>query len=113
MDDCTWTFSREEEKLQIRRTPVADGCMLEIITDGTARSVRFPDLPSLIVFQSDMEALLLKTGWSFLSFIPEERSGRDRRDWPRISERRRWWTDGRLPETDASPRRDRRRKPRK
>jgi len=108
-----WTFFRADEKLQIRRSPVADGCILEITTDGTARSVRFADMPALIVFQTDMEALLLKTGWSFLSFAPEERSGRDRRDWPRISERRRWWTDGRVTQADATRRTGRRRKPRK
>jgi hypothetical protein len=108
-----WTFSRGEEKLQIRRTPADDGFVLEITNDGPSRSVFFADLEALIVFQSDMEALLLKTGWSFLAFTPELRSGRDRRDWPRLSERRRWWTDGPRPNSDARPRSERRRKPRK
>ena len=40
--------------------------------------------------------LLLKTGWSFNEFLPDRRSVADRRTWPRLTERRRWWTDGLL-----------------
>jgi hypothetical protein len=113
VDDCRWTFSRGEETLQLRRTTEADGYALEITNDGPSRTVVFADLPALLVFQTDMEAFLLKTGWSFVAFIPEQRSGRDRRDWPRLSERRRWWTDSHRVQSDATPRADRRRKPRK
>src|SRR5262249_26262929 len=48
----------------------------------------------LTTFQVDMEAFLIGSGWSFVAFSPERRSGRDRRSFPRISDRRRWWTDG-------------------
>ena len=45
-------------------------------------------------FKADMETLLLHTGWSFVGFTPERRNRGDRRSFPRITERRRWWTDG-------------------
>jgi hypothetical protein len=94
VDDFTWTFSRAEQTLEIRRTPVADGHRLAITGDGSPRSFFFGDMAALVAFQSDMEAFLLKTGWSFLKFSPERRTGVDRRGWPRLTERRRWWTDG-------------------
>jgi hypothetical protein len=47
----------------------------------------------LTTFQADMEAFLVQSGWSFEAFSPDRRSGRDRRQFPRVSDRRRWWTD--------------------
>ena len=41
-----------------------------------------------------MEAFLIGSGWSFVAFSPERRTGRDRRTFPRMGDRRRWWTDG-------------------
>ena len=69
---------------------------LIIVGDGAPRSYRFDEMMALINFQCDMEALLLKTGWSFIQFSPERRTGKERRTWPRMTERRRWWTDGQL-----------------
>ena len=66
---------------------------LTVVTDGTARTYRFTTLDRLVRFQSDMESLLLRTGWSFSCFSPDRRSGGERRGFPRIAERRRWWTD--------------------
>lgn len=68
--------------------------MLDIVAEGPARSVFFAALDAVVVFQSDMEVFLLKTGWTFVAFVPDQRIGGDRRGWPRRSERRRWWTDG-------------------
>jgi hypothetical protein len=95
----TWTFSRGDDRLQISRADVDDGVMLVVAGDGAPRSYFFREIGRLEVFQRDMETLLLKTGWTFVSFEPEQRRGRDRRGWPRKSDdRRRWWTDGtRLP----------------
>lgn len=86
-----WTFGRQHERLSIGRRP--DVCVLVIVTPGEEREHRFADLSTLISFQADMETFLLKTGWTLLRFSPERRGGRDRRRFPRLDERRRWWTD--------------------
>ena len=52
---------------------------------------------TLMRFQADMEEFLVTTGWSLLEFFPDQRTGRDRRTFPRINERRRWWTDALKP----------------
>ena len=68
--------------------------MLEIAGDAAPRSYFFREPSRLESFQKDMETLLLKTGWSFVSYGPDRRKGRDRRGWPRrANDRRRWWTD--------------------
>lgn len=99
MEYPVWSFVRGADRLDIGREDVDDGVMLIVAGDGTPRSYFFRDRTRLEIFQRDMETLLLKTGWSFDSFIPERRDGPDRRGWPRKSDdRRRWWTDGvRLP----------------
>jgi hypothetical protein len=61
---------------------------------GIPRQYRFDDMVTLVNFQGDMEEFLLKTGWAFAEFSPERRTGRERRTWPRMRDRRRWWTDG-------------------
>jgi hypothetical protein len=77
-------LSREETPLHVTLT---------IAGDGLPRVFSFPSLERAVQFQSDMEALLLRTGWSFTEFAPERRTGHERRGFPRIEERRRWWTD--------------------
>jgi hypothetical protein len=92
--DPMWTFARRDERVRLRREPTADGLLLVVDENGSPRSYFFNDLDSLIAFQSDMEAFLVRTGWSLLEFSPDRRTGFDRRKFPRIDERRRWWTDG-------------------
>lgn len=102
----TWTFTRGDERLEISHETVDDGVMLVVADDGAPRSYFFREAVRLEVFQRDMETLLLKTGWSFVSFVPEKRRGRDRRGWPRKSDdRRRWWTDG-VEQPGPPPRRE-------
>jgi hypothetical protein len=55
----------------------------------------FEDLLHLTWFQSDMDEFLVHTGWSLLEFSPERRQWGDRRTFPRLTERRCWWTDPR------------------
>ena len=93
MEDPVWTFRRRSEQLQLRREETANGVNLIVTENGTPRSFAFTDLDRLIAFQSDMEAFLVRTGWSFVAFAPDRRTGRDRRQMPRLTERRRWWTD--------------------
>ena len=94
VDDQAWVFEGPAgERLELRHRETDEGLLL-VVTDGAApRSYFFHDLQALTRFQSDMESFLLATGWKFMVFSPDRRSGRDRRQWPRLSERRRWWTD--------------------
>ena len=94
MMEATWHFGRGAERLRIERRPHGDGSWAFVIAaDGTLPRVSlFSDPAALTRFQSDMEELLLHTGWMLLRFEPERRRGRDRRLFPRVRERRRWWT---------------------
>jgi hypothetical protein len=100
-----WIFTRGTEELELLRLDLNEGPVLVISGIGAPRSYRFHDLTALINFQCDMEALLLNTGWSFVRFSPDRRSGTERRSWPRMTDRRRWWTDGVLvpPEGQIKP----------
>ena len=95
MDYGVWRFERGVDRLEITRRDLDDGTALIVAGDGTPRSYFFREYDRLETFQKDMETLLLKTGWSFVSYEPDRRAGSDRRDFPRRSnDRRRWWTDG-------------------
>jgi len=94
MAEGAWTFRRRSEQLLLRREETPTGVNMLVIENGTCRSFSFTDLDRLVAFQSDMEAFLVRTGWTFSSFAPDRRRGRDRRQMPRMTERRRWWTDG-------------------
>jgi hypothetical protein len=95
VDEQVWTFARNGELLEVRRAAVEDGFLLGIAGDGPPRTYFFANIARLVEFQSDFEKFLLGTGWSFLAFSPERRSGRERRHFSRLlSDRRRWWTDG-------------------
>jgi hypothetical protein len=109
VNELIWTFERAGERLQIRRDTDDDGLRLTVTQADDSKSYRLEDAASLVSFQSDMEAMLVQTGWSFVEFSPEQRRGHDRRGWPRlIADRRRWWTDGtRLPMPTAGAKRRR------
>ena len=94
MEELGWAFERAGQTLEIRRRAVPEGFLLVVEGEEAPRSYFFPDLATLIPFQTDMESFLVSTGWSFVAFSPERRTGRERRGFPRIDERRRWWTDG-------------------
>lgn len=90
-----WTFGRGADRLVLTREETAHGVNLIVGGEGVPRVYSFSDLAPLVRFQSDMESFLLRTGWQFIDFAPDRRSGVDRRDFPRIAnDRRRWWTDG-------------------
>jgi hypothetical protein len=97
-----WTFGKGKERISLGRGP--ESCVLIVVRGrDQMREYRFPDLPRLRVFQNDMEAFLQKTGWTLLSYSPERRlRDRDRRRFPRLEERRRWWTDARRVERDKA-----------
>jgi hypothetical protein len=97
-----WTFGKEKERISLGRKP--DACVLVVVRGrDQLREYRFTDMPRLRVFQADMEAFLHRTGWSLLKYHPERRQReRDRRRFPRIEERRRWWTGPRATERDKA-----------
>jgi hypothetical protein len=92
--DTVWTFGRREERVRLRREETTGGLLLIVDENGAPRSYFFNDAATLVAFQSDMEAFLVRTGWTLLEFSPDRRTGLDRRHFPRMTERRRWWTDG-------------------
>lgn len=96
MEKAVWTFTRNGRRFEIRREAAPDGALLVLAHDqDEPRTYFFSSLPALRSMQSDMETMLLRTGWSFESFTPDRRTGRDRRGLPRLAnDRRRWWTDG-------------------
>ena len=104
MEHAIWTFARGTDTLEISRQILDDGMVLAIAGDGEPRSYFFREIDRLETFQKDMETLLLRTGWSLVSYGPDRRTGRDRRGWPRRSnDRRRWWTDGAQKTKASSP----------
>ena len=90
-----WTFGKEKERITLGRD--SESCALVVVRRRDRVSeYHFADASSLSVFQGDMEAFLRRTGWTLLKYSPERRRrDRDRRRFPRLEERRRWWTDSR------------------
>lgn len=93
-DDPSWTFAREADELTIVRPKQSHGRLLLVTMNDSTRTFTFPTETAAAQFKADMETLLLHTGWSFVGYMPECRGRRDRRTFPRPTERRRWWTDG-------------------
>jgi hypothetical protein len=95
VDEQFWTFSRNGQPLEIRRTPTDEGFVLGVQGDGPPRSYFFAELERLEQFQADFEKFLVATGWTFVAYSPERRAGQERRHYSRLlTDRRRWWTDG-------------------
>jgi hypothetical protein len=89
-----WTFRRRDDRLTLRREQTGLEFQLVITESGRPRTFTFRDLERLVMFQNDMEHFLARTGWTLADFVPDRRSGADRRGLPRdANDRRRWWTD--------------------
>ena len=90
----TWTFERGKERLIVQRdVDEARHYLIITHTDG-CHTLPFNHLEALVTFQTDMERVLLSTGWLLANFSPDRRRYGDRRTFPRIdNDRRRWWTD--------------------
>jgi hypothetical protein len=95
-DQQVWTFERAAERLIVRRRTEPDAFAIEIeSSDGVPRVHRFEEEDQYLVFQSDLQYMLVHSGWALVEFEPDRRMGRDRRGFPRkLNDRRRWWTDG-------------------
>jgi hypothetical protein len=97
--DYIWVFERHGERCEIRRAgqPEHDA-VLTVTRGGAVESYAFRDVSALILFQGELEALLLAAGWSFLGFSPDRRNGQRPPARHRTSERRRPWVpDAPLP----------------
>ena len=75
MEDQVWTFARGSQRLTLRRQQAEGGIVLIVTENGTPRSYFFDEITKLTTFQVDMEAFLIGSGWSFIAFSPERRSG--------------------------------------
>jgi hypothetical protein len=90
----SWTFRRGDDQLVLERRDEGSAFALVVITNGTVSNIPFQDESAMTVFQTDMEELLVHTGWTLQAYQPERRRKRDRRRFPRVTnDRRRWWTD--------------------
>ena len=105
----TWVFARGTQRITITRIGSDDAraTLVVAVAADSPRAYAFDDVFALSQFQNDMEQFLVAIGWSLVEFSPERRRGRDRRSFPRLTERRRWWTDaiGRLTDRKPPPRR--------
>jgi hypothetical protein len=89
--ELIWTFARTAQRLELTRQPTTDGVLLVVKESGRpSRSYFFSDLSGLVHFQNEMEAFLIRTGWSFVAFSPERRRAGDRRSIPRGRPERRF-----------------------
>ena len=79
--DYIWAFERDTDRLEIRR---ADHAGQLLITGAmmSRRVLAFDSIAELVDFQMRFEEHLVRTGWRFVRFSPERRSGRDRRTGP-------------------------------
>ena len=90
----TWTFERGDERLILQRHLEHNSHSLVITHADGSQAIPFNDLEALVTFQTDMEKVLLSTGWLLANFSPDRRRYDDRRSFPRVeNDRRRWWTD--------------------
>jgi hypothetical protein len=85
--EYVWTFTRGACRAEMRRQPTDDGILLVLSGDGPRRSYFFRDLQALVSFQDELEAHLVRTGWSLAAFEPERRTREERL--PHLEERRR------------------------
>jgi hypothetical protein len=65
-----WTFHRGHDESRIRREETAQRFQLVVTASGHSRTCTFSDRERLIVFQQDMEAFLVPTGWALMGVRP-------------------------------------------
>lgn len=76
MGHPVWTFTRGGDILTIRRKRARDGLCLVVDDSGATHTHYFDDIAPLAVFQAELEAMLVRNGWSFAAFSAEEREHR-------------------------------------
>src|SRR6266404_9690257 len=76
MDHPVWTFTRRGEILTIHRERTRDEFLLVVDDSGTTHTYFFDDITPLTAFQNELEATLVRNGWSFVAFSAEQRKDR-------------------------------------
>jgi len=85
----TWIFSRGEHRIEIRRRDREDGADLIVSGDQGTDVHSFERVEQLLTFETEIEGRLTLLGWQLADFFPDRRTGRQRRQASRGSERRR------------------------
>ena len=81
--ELTWVFACAEGRIEIRRSADAKATQLIILGAEGSRTVDFDSHAELVAYQTQFEAHLLGSGWSFARFEPDRRGPNDRRRRPR------------------------------
>jgi len=94
-----WTFAKGGDELTVEHWFEGDTVRVTLTRADdtgaeTTRVYEFPDEQTSDQFNADLDASLLKFGWVFIGYLPNRRTHPDRRHEARVSDRRRWWTDG-------------------
>ena len=76
-------FARADERIEIRRSADVNATELIVLGPEGSRTVVFDSHPELVTYQTQFEAHLLGSGWSFVRFDPDRRCTSDRRRRPR------------------------------
>jgi hypothetical protein len=88
-----WVFRRELDRLEISHEASNEATTLVVTrSTGENQTFRFDDHVSLVTFQVSFTEHLLGAGWNFVEFLPERRSGPERRQVPRDGADRRRFT---------------------
>ena len=86
----TWVYQLGDRKMYAQRPDWMNRVELMIWGTDVAEQVYvFNDDVALVEFLSEFETRSLADGWSLVDFIPERRTGVDRRALPRARDRRR------------------------
>jgi hypothetical protein len=81
--EFTWVFARAGERIEIRRSADVRAAQLIVLGAEGSRTIDFESHPDLVAYQTQFEAHLIGSGWSFARFEPERRGRFDRRQRPR------------------------------
>lgn len=91
----TWVYRHGDRRMYAQRPDRLHRVQLVIWgTDVADQLYWFDDEVGLVEFLSEFEARSVAEGWSLADFIPERRTGMDRRATPRAADRRHLPADG-------------------
>jgi len=100
----TWTFARGDERLILERAlDEAHPHLMVTLPDG-GHTLPFNDVDALVAFQTDIQRVLLSTGWLLANFAPDRRRHGDRPTLPRINnDGQRWNGRPHIPAVRSRP----------
>ena len=94
-----WTFLKGGDELTVEQRIEGDTVVVTLTRSRetgreTAHAYELPDQSAAEQFHANLGTSLLQFGWTFIGQLPDRRAHRKRRQTPRKSDRRQWWTDG-------------------